>query len=327
MAARVDLLARVRRALVEHGLLQPSGGVLVAVSGGADSTALVDLLARLAAPLGLHLEVAHVDHGQRPDAACVSTEVGRLAAGLGLRFHALRLSRRRAPPGSSETALRAARLSRLAGLARRRGLARVALGHTADDRAEGVLLRIARGTGVAGLAGIRHRGPGPFIHPLLDLGRAEIEAYLRWRGLGWHEDPANRDLRHPRCRVRHDLLPRLRAALNPSLERALLRLARAAERDEACLAGLAAGVALARRRGRVELPAATLLALHPALQARVLLRMLACLRGEAQRLEAELTEAALARLARPGRRWRLCLPAGLALVRRETLVSLEESPP
>ncbi|HOX44804.1 MAG TPA: tRNA lysidine(34) synthetase TilS [Myxococcota bacterium] len=327
MSARVDLLARVRRALLTDGLVPPGGEVLVACSGGADSTALLDLLDRLRAPLALRLEVASVDHGQRPDSGRIAGAVGELARARGLAFHRLRLSPRSAFAGASETALRAARLAILARLARRRGLAHVALGHTADDQVETVLLRLARGTGVAGLAGIRARGPAPFVHPLLGLTRREIEAYLAWRGLGWREDPANQDLRHARNRVRHGLLPWLRAELNPSISRAVLRLARAAARDEECLSAQADQPAIEQVGAGVEIDAACLRALPPALQARVLLRLLAALRGQAARLEAEQLEALLARLARPGRRWRLGLPGGLALRCAQGRIRLEEDAP
>jgi tRNA(Ile)-lysidine synthase len=325
MSARVDLLARVRRALLADGLVPPDGAVLVACSGGADSTALLDLLDRLRPALGLRLEVASVDHRQCPDSARAVAAVGELARARGLAFHRLRLGPHSA--GASETALRTARLGRLARLARRLGLARVALGHTADDVVETVLLRLARGTGVAGLAGIRARGPQPFVHPLLGLTRREIEAYLTWRGLGWHEDPANQELRHLRNRVRHGLLPWLRANLNPAITRALLRLARSAARDEECLSAQAGAIpiAFARAPARAELEAAQLRSLHPAVQTRVLLRMVTALRGPAARLEAEQLEALLARLARPGRLWRLGLPGGLALACAAGRIRLEES--
>jgi tRNA(Ile)-lysidine synthase len=322
MSARADLLSRVRRACLAHELLPPAGRLLVAWSGGADSTALLDLMRRLAPELGLALGAVHVDHRQRTGSAALGRRLRRLAAGWRVPCQVLRLPVATCPPGSSETRLREARLRRLASAARRLGQARVALAHTADDQVETMLLRLARGTGLAGLAGIAPRGLAPFVHPLLEVSRREVLAYLRWRQLGWEEDPANRESRHARNRVRHELLPWLRERLNPSVDLALLRLGRAAARDEACLAALVAQIPLETRSDRARIEAARLRALPAALQARLLVRMLQLVSGPEHRLAADKLEAALAQLARPSGRWRLDLGGGLRLVREAGAILL-----
>jgi tRNA(Ile)-lysidine synthase len=238
------MLSTVLTTIERHRLFGPGERVLVAVSGGADSMALLAALWEAGPRLGLAIEVAVVDHGLRAGAAAEQALVSERAAALGLPFHLLRVdvaSARDLPPagegrgegtrrtrrgrGVQEVARRL-RLDALAELAARRGLARVALGHQADDQAETVLFRILRGTGLAGLGGIPYRR-GPFVRPLLDVTRAEILRYLRRRSVPWMEDPSNEDRRFARVRIRCDILPLLRRE-NPRIDRALRSLAAAA---------------------------------------------------------------------------------------------------
>ena len=193
--------------------------VLVACSGGPDSVALLDALDRLRRRLGVTLEVAAVDHGLRPEAAAECEWVRAFAESRGLATHVLRarLARR------SQEAAREARLALLEGCARERGCARVALGHTRGDQAETVIMRLVRGAGARGLAGIPPVR-GVFIRPLLDVGRVEIEAYVARRRLPIVRDPSNEDRRYLRVRVRREILPLL-ARENPRVEEALARLA------------------------------------------------------------------------------------------------------
>jgi len=224
------MLSAVLHTIGRHALFTRGDRVLVAVSGGPDSMALLAVLWELAPRLGLALEVATVNHGLRRDAAGEQDLVVERAQALGLPCHRLDIAvRPGGVRGGIQQAARDARLTALAALAREQECARVALGHQADDQAETILFRIIRGTGPKGLAGIPHRRE-PFVRPLLDVTRARILAYLRRRSLPYVTDPSNADLRYARARIRHTILPLLRKE-NPRIHEALCRLAAPDEAD------------------------------------------------------------------------------------------------
>jgi tRNA(Ile)-lysidine synthase len=241
--------------------------VLIAVSGGADSTALFYLMSRLAAEWRLRLHVLHVDHHLRPDSQRDADAVITLASRLGVPADVVDVEVARV--GSLEDAARRARYAALDATAGRVGAHRIALGHTADDQAETVLMRVLSGSGLRGLAAMAPVR-GAIIRPLLGLRRPALVEVLREAGLEWVEDPTNRDLRFQRNRIRHQLLPQLAAAAGGDVVTGLNRLAaRARETLEtldalaaAELARLAAGDAealtLARERlARLPRPVAT----------------------------------------------------------------------
>lgn len=216
------MIAAVRNTIRRHAMLAGGEAVLVAVSGGADSVALLHALRALAGELRLRLSVAHLDHGLRADSAADAAFVEALARGGELPVSVERLA---VPAGGSlEARAREARYAALRRQAARVGAARIALGHTADDQAETVLMRLLEGAGPRGLAGIPPVR-GPFIRPLIETRRADIVAELRRAGLAWREDPSNRDPKFLRNRVRHELLPLLAASYNPAIVPALNRAA------------------------------------------------------------------------------------------------------
>ncbi len=236
--ARLDPLAEaVAGRAREAGLLRPGERVLAAVSGGADSLAMLHILWSAKDYLGLEaLAVASLDHGLRgPEGAADVAFVGEVAARLGLPFHGGKLAPglAAAEPGSSpEDAARRARYAFLGNLARTwgpgaAGAVRVATGHTADDQAETVLMRIIEGTGLRGLAGIparREEDGWVLVRPLLGVGRSETEDYCRRCGLEPRVDASNEDRRFRRNLVRNRVLPVLKD-YNPKVVQALLRLA------------------------------------------------------------------------------------------------------
>ena len=212
----------VRDTIRRHAMLAGGEAVLVAVSGGADSVALLHVLAALAAELSLRLTVVHLDHGLRPDSAADAAFVESLARARGLPVVVDRIA---VPPGGSlEARAREARYAALRRHAARLGADRVALGHTADDQAETVLMRLLEGAGPRGLAGIPPVR-GRYIRPLIETRRAEIVETLTAAGLTWREDPSNRDPKFLRNRVRHELLPLLASTYNPAIVPALARAA------------------------------------------------------------------------------------------------------
>jgi tRNA(Ile)-lysidine synthase len=197
--------------------------VLVAVSGGADSVALLHLLRSLSTELSLTLHVLHVDHGLRADSARDAAFVREIATRLGVPVEVTRVTV--ATGDSLESAARVERYTALEARARSLGAERIAVGHTLDDQAETVLMRMLVGAGVRGLAAIPPVR-GRVIRPLIETRRADLVALLGAIGLPWIEDPSNRDPRFLRNRVRHELLPMLSASYRPDLVVTLDRIAR-----------------------------------------------------------------------------------------------------
>ncbi|MCV6595814.1 MAG: tRNA lysidine(34) synthetase TilS [Mangrovicoccus sp.] len=176
----------------------------MAVSGGGDSLALMLLLADWAKTHGAKLQIASVDHGLRPEAADEIAHVARLAAQLDLPHEVLRWSGW-SGQGNLQAAARAARLQLLGGWARGRGLSHICLGHTLEDQAETLLLRLARGSGVDGLSAMapaRAQDGVIWLRPLLEARRADLRDELRRRAVAWCEDPSNEDPRFGRVRAR-----------------------------------------------------------------------------------------------------------------------------
>ena len=208
--------------------LHPPRRLGLAVSGGADSTALLVLLAGLQRALNFEAVVLHVDHGLRTDSADDAAFVRTLAARYKLPFYATRVHIVRRPRESIEMAARRERLAFFERMTQELALDAIATGHQADDVAETFLLRLARGSGPEGLAGLKrisHVGNLTFIRPLLDLPSATLRAFLTARGLTWREDSTNTDTTIPRNNVRHVVIPWLRDHLDPHLTEHLCKSA------------------------------------------------------------------------------------------------------
>ncbi|WP_375691945.1 tRNA lysidine(34) synthetase TilS [Pseudooceanicola sp. LIPI14-2-Ac024] len=198
---------RLRETILSHLLPDPPVRLGVAVSGGGDSTALLLLLSDIAADRGIALHVVTVDHGLRPEAPAEAAQVAALAARLGHPHSTLRWTGWDGQ-GNTQDAARRARFDLIAAWAREGGIPVVALGHTADDQAETVLMRLARASGADGLSGMplrRVHDNVTFLRPMLDLRRAELREMLRRRGQDWIEDPSNDDPAYDRIRIRQAL--------------------------------------------------------------------------------------------------------------------------
>ncbi len=224
--------------------------VVLAVSGGPDSMALLHLATRAARMTGWRVSVAHLDHGLRSDSSADARFVADAAAALGLpvdvrRTDVAALAGDRG--GGLEDAGRAARYAHLDDLLDAEPPGALAMtGHTLDDQAETVLLHLARGSGLAGLAGIAARR-GRVVRPLLGMRRAALRAALDAAGIAYRLDASNADRRFARNRARADLVPLLESLHGGAVE-ALARTARLAASDDAALDSIAAA-ALAGRRG------------------------------------------------------------------------------
>ena len=227
------VLRRVAQTIERYGMFRPHQRAGVAVSGGADSVCLLEVLRELAARWDLRLTVLHLDHGLRGVEARQDGEFVRaLAAGMDLPFILARAELVSAG-GNLEEAAREARLRFFREQIAAGAVDRVALGHTRSDQAETVLFRFLRGSGTAGLAGIRPLTDEGMVRPLLEVTRAEIEAFLRARGIAWREDSTNASTRFARNRIRHGLLPQLAREWNPTLEETLAKTAEWALAEEA----------------------------------------------------------------------------------------------
>jgi tRNA(Ile)-lysidine synthase len=242
-ALEIRLLQSLQRA----AMLPPGVRIGVAVSGGADSVALLLLLCELRESLGVVLSVAHFNHKLRGKASDADELfVRKLAARLGLPFysdHADIAALAKRERANLEDTARRARYSFFARLVAEGHATRIAVAHAADDQAETVLAHILRGTGLAGLGGI-FPVAGHVFRPLLEVRRAELRSYLRSRKQRWREDATNRDTGRMRARIRKRLLPLLEKQFQPAVVEHLSTLASLAREDEYFLNALAENFAL-----------------------------------------------------------------------------------
>jgi tRNA(Ile)-lysidine synthase len=227
---------RVLATIERHSMVRPGDRIGVAVSGGADSVALLRLLGEMQAQLGIRLLVLHFNHQLRgTEADQDELFVAILAREFGFDFVADRADvagAARRNGWNLEDAARRLRYRFFESTASAKGLHRVAVAHTADDQAETVLGRLFRGTGPTGLAGI-HPVSGQIIRPLLDIRRQELRDYLGQLGQPWREDATNQDTSRTRARIRHNLLPLLEQDFDPAAVAHLSRLAAHAGEEEA----------------------------------------------------------------------------------------------
>lgn len=294
-----------------YRLLTRGDGVVVAFSGGPDSTALLLLLAEARVEMRLSLHAAHLNHGLR---GRESEEDQRHAAvfcsSLGVPFVARRvdLTGEASGKGNWEERARQARYRFLEGERRRLGFQRIALGHTRDDLVETLLMRLLRGSGLSGLAGLYPAVEGVIVRPLIEASRRQIIEFLGEQRVPWRVDSTNQDLRFLRNRLRHHLLPLLEERYNPRIRERLADAAELLRDDEQLLeqevsrqwAGLLRPLAAGSGSVRaVALDRAGLLALPAGLRRRIIRRAIRFSRGNLRRIGRQHVEQVL-RLAERG---------------------------
>jgi tRNA(Ile)-lysidine synthase len=320
------VLATIRR----YALLSAGDRVLVACSGGPDSVALACLMAELAPRVGFTLSgLLHLNHQLRGGDADADERFCReFAFEIGVPIEIERCDVRalaRRLRTSIEDAGHRARYEFFDRAATALGADRVAIAHTLDDQAETFLLRLIRGAGPRGLAGISPRR-GRLVRPLLDVLRAELIRYLAARGTGFRRDVSNEDIAVPRNRIRHELLPLLRERYSPRINEVLAREAAIARDDEAWLeaaANQASADFVERVEGGLEVRTDALAALPPALGRRVARALLESLAG-GRFLAFEHVEALLD-VATPAARRAVDLP-GVRVTRNGDVLRLRSVP-
>lgn len=294
---RHPVAERIREALARLGPVNPGDILLVGVSGGPDSLTLLHALSGLSREAGFVVHAAHFDHGLRGDqSAGEALAVADVAARWGVPCAV-----ERAPAGrigvrgaGLQASARAARYEFFDRMADAVGARWIATAHTADDQAETVLMRWLRGAGSSALAGIP-AARGRVIRPLLDVSRGEIEAYVAEHGLDPARDPSNEDVRFLRARVRRDVVPALRA-LNPRAVHSMARSAALLADDVAWLDDEArrafTRVGAESGPGSIELAAAPMRDLPPAIRRRVIRLALSGIGVSVDRVSAERIESA-----------------------------------
>jgi tRNA(Ile)-lysidine synthase len=316
------LLRQVQLIIQDYQMFERGHTVLVAVSGGADSMALLHMLWQLREPLALQLCVAHLNHQMRPNATDDAHFVETTAGYLGIRC----ICDTRDVPTyqrqhklSPEDAARQLRYAFLRATATQLGADRIAVGHTADDQAETVILHLLRGSGLRGLGGIPPVR-GPIVRPLIHVSRADIIDYVRTHRVLFREDPSNDQRQYSRNRIRLDLLPALRRDYNPRLLQTLCRTAQLLADDEAALQAMAhqhfLAARLAATSGAMTLQIAGLTSLPLALERRVLREALAEVMGGLQGVTARHIAAIVALLRSGTGNQRLTLPQGVVVERQ-----------
>lgn len=288
------MLERVFESIIRYSMFEKGQRVGVAVSGGADSVCLLHVLLELAPRCDLRLSVLHLNHELRGDESRLDASfVQDLATRLGLETHfaATDVGRICRETGENlEQAARHARRDFFLPFLKGGLLDRIALGHTRSDQAETVLFRFLRGSGTAGLAGIRPVTAEGLVRPLLDIERAEVEQYLRDRGISWREDATNHSAQFARNRIRRDLLPALTREWNPSLCDTLARTANWALEEETYWEAELDSLSRAYLRMNppaVFLSAPSLISLPRAVGRRLIRRAVECAKGDLRGINFE----------------------------------------
>jgi len=329
---RLVLEGKVRETIERCRMMARGETLLVAVSGGVDSVCLLEVLYRLAPTLKIRLALAHLDHGLRGEESRQDARfVVDIAHAKGLPLVCESADVRGYAEEHKiglEEAGRSLRQAFLERTANQVGAARIAVGHTRDDRAETVLLHLVRGAGTAGLIGIRPVTL-PYVRPLIEVSRAEIVAFAQNEGLSWREDSSNDDLRFSRNRIRREVIPALER-INPKAAEALARTAELLLESETALEFLLdapwAAVCASEGAGRVELRRQVLRTFPPIVQGLLVRRGLSRAAGSLVGIEKRHVDALRELATSPATHGAISLPDLSARAQQDELVISTDVP-
>jgi tRNA(Ile)-lysidine synthase len=328
------LVQSVEKTLLEFSMLHPRDKVLVTVSGGPDSVALLHVLLALQKKFDIQLGVAHLDHGLRPSAAARDAAfVSSLCNRIGMPLHAAKTDIRdlhQQQRGSLEALGRKARYHFFSRIARKFGYSKIALGHHAGDNAELVLMNLLRGSGPLGLAGIPPVRNNRYIRPLIEQPRKSILNYLQDNQVAFVLDATNDDLRFLRNRIRHELMPELIRRYNPNLVDTLNRTAAIFRAEEDWLnqySGRIFNTLADCDATSVRMPISTLLEKHAAIQRRTIRTAIGHVKGNLKSITLQHIDAVLC-LCREGSPGQLLhLPGRLTIQKQpEEQLSISRQP-
>jgi len=330
------LLRIVEETVMAHGMLKEKDSVVVGVSGGPDSVALLHVLRALTERFSLKLGIAHLNHGLRQnDSDKEAVFVETLSERLGLPchihkedVHEYQIKNRL----SLEEAARHVRYTFLNSVAEANRYHKIALGHHSDDNAELVLMNLFRGSGPLGLSGIPPVRDGKIIRPLINLRRAEIIDFLNQNRLTYVSDASNRDTRYLRNSVRHKLIPLLKSAYNPNISDTLNRLSSIMLSEEAWIEDVIHPLfeksVLDVKNDRISLSVSMLDRWHTAAQRRILRKAILRIKGDLRRISFVNIDAVIDLLKKGPANGRLDLPDRIRIRRNRDvlLISREKRP-
>lgn len=327
-----QVLSKVRETIARHAMFDTGDRVLVAVSGGSDSAALVHILHTIAGDFSLKLAVAHLNHSLRGQESDRDAEfVAGLAKKLDLPFFndkrdVKAFQRRRRL--SLEEAARRVRYDFFDDIAANHGFDKIALGHHSDDSAELVLMNLMRGSGPLGLTGIAAIRDSKIVRPLIHLKHAEILDYVSARNLTFVTDTSNMDPVHRRNQIRHYLIPELKKSYNPAIVDSLNRLGEILQAedqwmDQALKPLYAETISDHGSDGiRVDLSAITM---HPAVGRRIIRKAIWRLKQDLRRITFAHIEAVMDLATRSCSSGCLDLPDGIRVIRQATGLKINKA--
>ncbi len=321
----------VTECINEHSMFNSGDSVLVAFSGGPDSMALLDVLARLAPDYGLSLGAAHLNHMLRgPESDKDQAFAEGVAKQMGIPFYTKKFNVKKYKTEnrlSEEEAARTVRYEFFESVATEHGFNRIAIGHNKDDNAELFLMNLLRGSGPLGLSGIPPIRDDRIVRPLMRVTRDEIMEYIQEQKLGYVVDSTNFDEKYLRNKIRLKLLPGLADQYNPRIIDALDRLATILKSEEdwinSEIESLYSQVLVAHQANRVELSIDKLIVLHQAARRRVLRKGLHHVKGDLRRITFSHVETILSLLTK-GRAFTLDMPGQLRIEKAGDLLVLEK---
>jgi len=325
-------LHSVEDTISAHNMFQPKDSVLVGVSGGPDSVALLHILLEIAPRFPLRLAVAHLNHSLRQEESDNEAKfVASLAEILGLPCYIERIDVpefQRSHRLSIEEAARRVRYRFFKDVAVKHRFDKIALGHHCDDNAELMLMHLFRGSGPLGISGIPPVREGQIVRPLIRLSKSEIMDFLTAKGIGYVSDSSNIDPRHLRNKIRHHLIPNLKENYNPRISETLNRLATITRCEEEWIEDLINPIfdrmVLSLETDHIDLSVSEINESHIAVKKRIFRKAIASVKGDLRRIAFSHVDSMI-RLVEAGPRFGgLDLPDGIRISRSDETIRISK---